>query len=251
LYQKVRVGAVNYLNTKPLVYGFEQGEMNTELELVMDYPANIATKLLNGSLDIGLVPVAALLGMKCYHIISDYCIGCDGPVASVCLFSQVAMEDITTVLLDYQSRTSVALVQLLLKEYWKKEVVFEHATGDFYNEVKDHTAALVIGDRALALNNRFEYVFDLGEAWKEHTGMPFVFAVWAATYLPEERMIQRFNESCGIGFKNLPAIIQEANVPPHYPSLEKYYSENIRYQFGAAQKEAMNFFLGKLGEYNI
>jgi chorismate dehydratase len=251
LYQKVRVGAVNYLNTKPLVYGFEQGEMAEELELVMDYPANIATNLLNGSLDIGLVPVAVLPKMESFHIISDYCIGCNGAVASVCLFSEVPIEEVTTVLLDYQSRTSVALLKLLLKEYWKKEVVFEPATGDFYNRVKDRAAALVIGDRALALNNRFGYVFDLGQAWKEHTGMPFVFAVWAATNLPGAQFVQQFNKSCSIGFQHLPTIIQQANVPPHYPGLEKYYSENICYEFGAAQKEAMNFFLGKLGEYNI
>ena len=79
---------MSYLNTKPLIYGFEKGMMKEEVELVMDYPANIASMLLNDEIDIGLVPVAVLPALKQYHLISDYCIACDGEVASVCLFSE-------------------------------------------------------------------------------------------------------------------------------------------------------------------
>ncbi|MEI8060371.1 MAG: MqnA/MqnD/SBP family protein, partial [Ferruginibacter sp.] len=92
--QKIKVGAVSYLNTKPLIYGFEQGMMQDEIELTFDYPANVARKLLENGIDVGLVPVAVLPLMKDYQIISNYCIGCDGAVNSVCVFSDVPITDI-------------------------------------------------------------------------------------------------------------------------------------------------------------
>lgn len=244
--RKVKAGAVSYLNTKPLIYGFEQGEMRDELDLVMDYPANIARLLTAGEIDLGLVPVAVLPEMKEYYIVGDHCIGCNGPVASVCLFSQVPMHDIETVLLDYQSRTSVALVQVLMKEFWKRDVVFEAAEGEFQQRVQGKTAALVIGDRAFDMIHRCEYVYDLGEAWKSYTGKPFVFAVWAANFKPVETFTQRFNTAGSIGFSHLPEIIEKANVPAHYPDLLKYFTRNIRYRFGPEEQEALAFFLEKL-----
>jgi chorismate dehydratase len=114
LAHKIKVGAVSYLNTKPLIYGFEQGMMADEIDLVIDYPANVAKLLVENKIDIGLIPVAAIPLLMEHYIISDYCIGCDGEVASVCLFSQVPINEIETILLDYQSKTSVALLQLLL-----------------------------------------------------------------------------------------------------------------------------------------
>ncbi|HNK30623.1 MAG TPA: hypothetical protein PKG65_16940, partial [Ferruginibacter sp.] len=107
--QKIKVGAVSYLNTKPLIYGFEQGLMKDEVELLIDYPSKIASLLQTNQVDIGLVPVAIIPTLEEHHIISDYCIGCDGEVASVCLFSEVPLAEVSTILLDYQSRTSVAL----------------------------------------------------------------------------------------------------------------------------------------------
>ncbi len=121
--QKIRVGAVSYLNTKPLVYGFENGGMKNEVDLVFDYPANIARMLLNDEVDVGLVPVAIIPLLKEHYIISDFCIGASHPVASVCLFSDVPLQEIKEVLVDYQSRTSAALLKILLKEHWKIEPV--------------------------------------------------------------------------------------------------------------------------------
>ena len=129
--KKVRVGAVSYLNTKPLIYGFENGLMKNEIDLLIEYPSKIAAMLLNDEIDVGLVPVAVIPEMKEYHIISDYCIGSDGEVASVCLFSEVSLYDIKTILLDYQSRTSVALLKILIREYWKINVVFQNTANGF------------------------------------------------------------------------------------------------------------------------
>ena len=133
---KIRIGAVSYLNTKPLVYGLEKGLMKDEVELLYDHPAKIAQYLLDNTIDVGLVPVSIIPGMKEYHLVADYGIAADGQVASVCLFSEVPLNQITTVLLDYQSRTSVMLVQYLLKEYWQHNPAFKKAGIDFINEIK-------------------------------------------------------------------------------------------------------------------
>src|SRR5215471_11073597 len=117
--RKIKVGVVSHLNTKPLIYGFEQGMMQDRVELVPDYPSRIAGMLINDEIDLGLVPVAVIPRLRDSYIISDYCIGAEGEVASVCLFSDVPLGQVKEVLLDYQSRTSVRLARLLLKEYWQ------------------------------------------------------------------------------------------------------------------------------------
>ena len=175
---KIKVGIVNYLNTRPLLYGIDRSPVKDRIELDGDYPANLAKKLLSGEIDLGLVPVAVLPALKEYHIITDYCIGCDGPVASVCIFSDVPLEEATEVLMDYQSRTSVALANVLLREYWKLDVPRVDTRDDYRDRIKGRTAGLVIGDRALEQRRISPFIYDLGDAWKKHTGLPFVFAAW-------------------------------------------------------------------------
>ena len=112
---KIRVGAVSYLNTKPLLYGIKRHEIINDIELIEDYPSKIAQLLIEDKIDVGLIPVAATTKLPSWHIVSDYCIGCHGAVASVCLFSNVPIEQVERVYLDYQSRTSVNLARILLK----------------------------------------------------------------------------------------------------------------------------------------
>ncbi|HSB92790.1 MAG TPA: MqnA/MqnD/SBP family protein, partial [Flavitalea sp.] len=121
--KKIKVGIVNYLNTLPLLSGIERSPVMSEIELVKDYPSKIAASLMDGSIDIGLVPVAIIPNLTDWYINTDYCIGCDGAVASVCIFSDVPLEEADSVLLDYQSRTSVQLATLLLKEYYKVKAI--------------------------------------------------------------------------------------------------------------------------------
>ena len=154
--------------------------MADEIDLVIDYPANVAKLLVENKIDIGLIPVAAIPLLREHYIISDYCIGCDGEVASVCLFSQVPINEIETILLDYQSKTSVALLQLLLNEHWKIEPTLIESSADYEKDIKGTTAGLVIGDRAFKQRLISPYIYDLGLAWKEMTGLPFVFAAWVS-----------------------------------------------------------------------
>ena len=242
--RKIRVGAVSYLNTKPLIYGFEQGMMKDEVELVIDYPSNIASFLLSNKIDIGLVPVAVLPEMKEYHIISDYCISSDGEVASVCLFSEVPLQEIETALLDYQSRTSVALVQILMKEFWKINPVIENADKDFRNQIKGSTAAVVIGDRALEQRKISPYIYDLGLAWKQFTGRPFVFAAWVSNKVLSDDFIKEFNEVNLFGLKNIEEVVR---LNPYKTfDLNRYYTDFINYSLTNTKKQALQQFLDKL-----
>ena len=222
---KIKVGAVSYLNTKPLIYGFEQGMMADEIDLVIDYPANVAKLLVENKIDIGLIPVAAILHLKEHYIISDYCIGCDGEVASVCLFSQVPIHEIETILLDYQSKTSVALLQLLLKEHWKIEPTLIESSADYEKDIKGTTAGLVIGDRAFRQRLISSYIYDLGLAWKEVTGLPFVFAAWVSNKEIDADFVEQFNRANKYGLERLEEVV-EKNTSPHF-DLRSYYTKNI------------------------
>jgi chorismate dehydratase len=239
--RKIRVGAVSYLNTKPLIYGLQKGLMAQEAELILDYPSNIAQKLLTNDIDIGLVPVAILPQMHTYYIVSDYAICCDGPVASVCLFSDVPVQDIKEVLLDYQSRTSVRLAGILLKEFWKTNPVMTDTQTDFSKNIKGDVAGVVIGDRALALRNEYAYVYDLGEAWKSFTGLPFVFAAWVSNKLISSSFIDQFNAANAYGLERLQEVIAENSYLTY--DLNEYYGKNIVYTLSEYTKLGMDAYL--------
>ena len=242
--QKIKAGAVSYLNTRPLIYGFEHGTMKDELELVIDYPANIATLLQNDEIDIGLVPVAVIPSLHEHYIISDYCIGCNGAVASVCLFSDVPLQEIEHVLLDYQSRTSVALLKILLKEHWKILPHLIAGTDNYEEKITGTTAGLVIGDRALTQRLKSKYFYDLGLAWKEMTGLPFVFAAWVANKKLPESFIRSFNLTTGEGLAHVKEIVAKNNFIAY--DLFTYYTNNIDYRLDNDKQKALDLFLSKM-----
>jgi len=244
LAQKIKVGAVSYLNTKPLIYGFEQGSMKDEIELIFDYPSKIAAFLINDQVDVGLVPVAIIPLLKEHYVIADHGIACDGEVASVCLFSDVPLEDIRSVYLDYQSRTSVELLKILLKEHWKISPALIKGAQNFENEIKGNTAGLVIGDRAFTQRLKSKYMYDLGLAWKEMTGMPFVFAAWISNKKLPADFIAAFNEANTIGLKNLDEVI--SRNPYTDFDMKAYYTQNIQFDLKPAMFTAMDLFLSKL-----
>lgn len=241
---KVRVGAVSYLNTKPLIYGIEKGMLKDEAELIIDYPSNIAIMLLDDQIDVGLVPVAIIPELKEHHIISDYCIGSVGEVASVCLFSEVPLHEIKKVLLDYQSRTSVALLKVLIKEFWKLDVEFENTTGNYQSQIGGTTAGLVIGDRALQQRKISPYVYDLGEEWMKFTGLPFVFAAWISNKKLDESFIIRFNEANAFGLNRIEEVISKN--PYDVFDLKHYYTDCISFNLDEKKRKGLHLFHGKL-----
>ncbi len=236
---------MSYLNTKPLVYGFENGMMKEEIDLLFDYPANLAQMLLNDRIDVGLIPVAVLGKLKEYHIISDYCIGASRPVASVCLFSEVPIEEIEEILLDYQSKTSVALLKVLLKEYWKIHPRLIEANADFQHNINGTTAGLVIGDRALLQRQHSTYIFDLAEAWQTMTRLPFVFAAWVANKQLSSTFITSFNKATGAGLQQIDKIVATLNFPAY--DMHQYYHNNIDYYLDEQKRAAIQLYLSKMG----
>ncbi len=245
----IRVGAVSYLNTKPLIYGLKHGSPVENMRLIEDYPAKIADMLLNDEIDVGLVPVAILPQMKEYHIVTDFCIGAEGAVGSVCLFSDVPLKKIETVLLDYQSRTSVALAKILIKHHWQISPNFINATEDFRDHIKGTAAGVVIGDRAFEQKKRSAYQYDLGEAWKDFTGLPFVFAAWVSNKKLPERFIHQFNLSNRIGLNQLQKVIAE-NPYPLY-DLHYYFAKNISYQLTAEKRAGLEKFLSMISKRKL
>ena len=200
--------------------------------------------LLEDEIDIGLVPVSIIPGMKEYHINTHFCIGSDGPVASVCLFSKVPLQEIEKVLLDYQSRTSVALVEILFQKYWKRKPVFEHAGADIINGIQDSTAAVVIGDRALELRSSTAYVYDLGEAWKLMTGLPFVYAAWISNKVLDSAWVERFDKANAFGLNNIKDAIKKESLHPI--DLYSYYTDFLSYELNDEKRKGLNLFLDLL-----
>ena len=241
---KIKVGIVNYLNTKPLVYGIQHSPVSDRLILIEDYPSNIARLLLDGSIDVGLVPVAVIPHLREYHIVTDYCIGCTGPVASVALFSEVPVNQVEQVLLDYQSRTSVALAKILMREYWQIQPTVTDTKSDYRSKIKGTTAGLVIGDRALEQRKTSPYIYDLGEAWKDFTGLPFVFAAWVSNKPLPANFISEFNAANKLGLENIETVVAENPYPIF--DLHSYYREHISYELNTEKRKGLEKFLSLL-----
>jgi chorismate dehydratase len=238
---KIKVGIVNYLNTAPLIYGLQNSNIINKIELIPDYPANLARDLEAGNIDIGLVPVAVIPLLKNWSLVGDYCIGADGAVASVCIFSEVPLEQVKKVVLDYQSRTSVALAKILLKEYWKLDVEFVAGKEDFRELISGTTAGVVIGDRALEQRLISSYIYDLGEAWKAHTGLPFVFAAWIGNKEFDAEFINEFNAASKYGLQHLDEVL--AAHPYEVFDLKEYYTKYINYTLDDAKRKGLSKFL--------
>jgi len=239
--RKIRVGAVSYLNTLPLIYGFKDKALQNEMDLIEAYPAHIAGMLISNEIDVGLVPVAVMPKLKVAHIISKYCIGASSPVTSVCLFSDVPIEEVKEVMVDYQSRTSAALLKILLQKYWKQQPLLIDTQSGYEDTFGGHTAALIIGDRALQQRQHSNYIYDLAEAWMQMTGLPFVFAAWVANKQLPESFITRFDEATGLGLQHIDEIVKATSYPIY--NLHTYFTKNIDYRLDAKKLEGLNLFL--------
>jgi chorismate dehydratase len=243
----LKISAVSYLNAIPFIYGLKQSKLMNTIDLQLDYPAICAEKLIKGEVDIALVPVVVIPKLENAYIISDYCIGSDGEVDTVCLYSDVPIEEIQTIALDYQSRTSVALLKILLKEYWQVKPELNNTELGFENKIKGKHAALVIGDRAFELNTKHEYIYDLSAIWKKMTGLPFVFAVWVSNAKFSQDFIATFNKALENGLTDIDKTIAlEGNNYQNCKNPEDYLNHKISYLLDAEKQKGMALFLEKL-----
>jgi chorismate dehydratase len=240
--EKIKVGIVNYLNTKPLIYGLQRTPIKDQIELREEYPSRLAEMLKHDEIDLGLIPIAVLPEIPDYKIIGNYCIAAEGEVASVCLFSEVPMNEIKKVYLDYQSRSSVALLKWLMREYWGSDAELIQATDDnFRKKIEGTTAGLVIGDRALQQRKISTFIYDLSSEWRKITGLPFVFAAWISKKEFDHEFTQLFNDANGLGLDHLDEIAAENSFPDF--NLEKYYRFHISYLLDDRKKQGMEKFL--------
>jgi chorismate dehydratase len=179
MHSKIRVGAVSYLNTKPLVFGLERHA--PQLQLIFDLPSRLADGLVDGRFDVALIPSVEYFQGHGYSIVSDACIACRGPVWSVKLLSRVPIPAIRTLALDEGSRTSAALARILLKQRYNLEPETTSLPIGVELAAMETDAVLLIGDRAMHVSgDAFVEVWDLGEEWCRWANLPFVFAMWVA-----------------------------------------------------------------------
>lgn len=174
----IRIGAVNYLNTKPLIH--DLAALAPQAELVLDLPSRLADQLTAGELDVALIPIIEYFRSGSYSIVPNIAIASKGPVLSVTLFSRVPWEQVRSISLDVGSRTSAALTQVLSRHKYHVQPTLSALPMDSDPEDIVADAVLLIGDRAMkACLPGFTYAYDLGQEWEEWTGLPFVYAIWA------------------------------------------------------------------------
>jgi chorismate dehydratase len=246
---RIRVGAVRYLNTKPLVLGL--ADAAPQIELVYDLPSRLADSLAAGRLDVALIPSIEVFHHPGYTIISDACIACRGPVWSVKLFSHVPMAKIRTLALDEGSRTSVALVQILLHErYGIRPELQPLAIGDSAAQAKAD-AVLLIGDRAIQPPpGRFAAVWDLGDEWCRWAELPFVFAMWTVGYASRRARAEwnaiadALNSARDSGLANLESIAAEEAPSVGLTAGEclHYLRDNLHFHLGPREREGLSLF---------
>jgi chorismate dehydratase len=237
------VGAVSYLNSKPLIAGLER---SGNCELSLDYPSRLADDLADGLLDVALIPSVECLRHPEYAVVSDACVATRGAVLSVKLYSRVPPGEIKTLALDEGSRTSAALVQIYLSHKYGVEPQTRPLPLEADHLDADADAILMIGDRAMhAPREPFHTVWDMGEQWREWTGLPFVFAVWAAR--PESnlgKIEQELSAARDAGVRQLDAIARREAEQLGIPieTAANYLKHNLYFHLGPAERHGFRLF---------
>lgn len=240
----LRLGAVSYLNTKPLVYGLDAHP--DQFDVRFDVPAKCAELLHEGRVDLGLIPAIEYLRGN-YAIVPHVSIASDGPVATVAVFTRKPMSEVRTIALDLSSRTSVALTRVLCAKHWTITPKFTPAEPDLELMLQRADAALVIGDPAFAIDSAKHHVtkIDLGAEWKALTGLPFVYAMWvgrpgAAT--TEQCAALRQARDAGVAhLDQIAKQVSRGNAALERRSLS-YLRDNLKYGLGESEQAGLRRF---------
>ncbi|MEW6773664.1 MAG: menaquinone biosynthesis protein [Bacteroidota bacterium] len=251
-----KITAVNYLNTFPFRFGLEafQNILNwTEIDYAT--PFECAQQLLNGSTNIALAPIAVLAYQPNLQIITNYCLSTNVKVQTVKLYSHQHISHIKSIVLDYQSLSSVSLCKVLMKHYWKKNVEYIQGQKGFENQL-NADAMVVIGDRTFELNGKFPYEYDLAEEWFKYFGKPFVFAAWISNVKLSSQQLQQLNNAFEYGIQNIEEVTQlalhQTNIFQHLAlsqrqeNIYNYLTQNMQYYLTPERKESIEHFLNLL-----
>src|SRR5438093_1297381 len=257
----MRVGRIGYINCYPVYGAIDRGLVPLAAELVTGTPSELNDLLAAGELDVSVVSAVEYARQaRHYILLPDLAISCDGPVRSVALFSRrtVGQLDGRTVLLSASSRTSVALLELLCRDVWKIKPRFAEARAEAQDldalAALPHEAVLVIGDAALKLADQrtYQHRYDLGDEWKRWTGLPFVFAVWAALRVSSPAAVQRGHKallaSRAWGLAHLDDLAAEASNKTGVPVATcREYLGGLDYAFSDQHRTALTDFLRRAG----
>lgn len=241
---RIRIGAVSYLNTKPLVH--ELDTLAPFADLSLDYPSRLADQMARGELDVALIPVIEYFRAGNYSLIPNIAIASQGPVLSVTLFSRVPWTEIHRLALDEGSRTSAALTQVLLRKKYGVQAEMIPLPLDRGAEDVDADAVLLIGDRAMhACLPGFRHAFDLGQEWHDWTGLPFVYAAWAVREgVDLGPVLNAFYEAKRRGIEEVGAIA--AREAPHLQLdagfCRRYLANIIRFDLGPRELAGLHHY---------
>lgn len=259
----LRVSAISYLNTAPLMWDFEQGESAENLKKHFDIeytiPSHCADALKAGSADIGIIPVAAYTAIPDLVIIPDVAIAAKDKVRSILLVSKVPVEKIRSVATDTSSRTSSALVQVFLKKFVGVDAGFTPQKPDLREMLRWHDAGLLIGDAALQAQTAGRYVYDLAEEWRRWTYLPFVFAFWAVRKAAlqnlsgEINVARVFQQSRDHGLQHVAEIAQAwaPRLELTEPVIREYLTDNIDYSLDEENLKGLKLFYRYAAECNV
>ena len=243
-HERLRIGAVSYLNTKPLVY--ELDELLPEADISFDLPSRLAASLADGRLDVALIPSIEFFSDPSYSVISDACIGCRGPVLSVKLLSRVPFASIRSLALDEGSRTSVALSRILLHERFELQPAREPLPVGADPLATNTDAVLLIGDRAIhPPEEHFPFVWDLGDEWCKWSELSFVFAMWVARPGVDVRGLDvALGEARDRGVARLPEIARQeaASVQLSDEACLSYLRDNLYFFLGPREQRGLALY---------
>lgn len=244
--EKVKISAVSFANTYPFIYGLKETGFDKKVIMTTDHPADCAAKLISGEADVGLIPVAVLPKLREYHIITDYCLGAYGDVRTVMLLSHHPFSEITTINLDYRSRSSVNLARILAKNLWKREFRWKETSEGFdFLHPGDHEAVVLIGDLCFEYSDFFSTRIDLAGEWFRFTGLPFAFACWTANRRLDPGFIDDFNNALKTGVENIPAVVRKYGNSGSIRgrNLTRYLTKNMNYDLNQDKRQAITLFL--------
>ena len=234
---KVRVSAISYLNTIPFIYGLQNSSILSKIDMAFDVPSVCAQRLQNNTADIGIVPVAIIPSLPEHHIISNYCIGAKGKVRTVALFSNSNINEIKTIYLDGDSRTSALLVKILAHKFWK--IYPEFKPLEIKNLDEQNAGFMLIGDKVFDAERQFAHSFDLSEEWYKFKNLPFVFAAWSANNKLDEHFLNEFNDALAFGVNNIQAAIKLHSNGIDKKTAEEYFEKYISYNFDALKRQGL------------
>lgn len=247
---KTRVSIIDYSNTIPFTYGLLRSKpLQSLASFSFGYPAQVAQMLCSDEVDLSIISIGAIPSIPDSQIISNYCISASQRVDSVLLCSNKPLDEISTITLDYQSRTTNILVQILAKYVWNITPTFQMSEPGY--ELKDDSSAkIIIGDRALLNAHKFDFVYDLAKEWYDAFRLPFVFAAWVANKRLSSDFVEEFNAACKYGVEHIDDAIASMHQTFSF-DIVNYLYHSVEFELSEQKRQSMELYFEKAREMEL